>query len=639
MKNDNEKDSNFTSSTSFKGIYKRHQLKIFAALSGILPFIFYLLTLERKLIGGDTSWYALKIPKMEVFVPTGYPTFSMLSKLFTYLPINDMAYRLNLFSAVFGALTILFLFLAAYRLTRNEPVSLLSSLCFAFVFPFWNIANRLEFDTLNSFFVVLVIFSAVLYQQKLKRSYLYFFFFALGLTLTNHPIAFFIAPAFLIFVIIARPDIFKSVKAVFGSILLFVLPLLSYLYLLIRSLQGFGPVTSFGKLLIYMTGRSVTGIVHGGSFGDKSPEVIWGVIGDYFKIIYDSYGIVLIVVAVIGLGHLFKKNLKLAITSVLAIVLNIAIASLYLSWANPNYCLNILLIMAVFIAFGFLLIIDRAGPLLEKLIQGRKAIKVDKILKIALVTALLCFFAFQPALLVYVNYGRADMSEPQEIYKFWDETFDLAEEDSKIYVLSYAGNVGIFVNKYEYGHKNIEFIYHQDERYSIESIMEDLAAGKTVYFVGNEGPINSYFYGAKVGRTHYFEWYDEPLKLYMVLGERIEVTASCDLLEVDFGKQFMVEYRIKNFIPEELRINSLELELPGGIEFVSVDPAGYIDQGPGISRGIYMWVSDSYIIDGEDEVNIIINLRATSLGEHIVKFRITTGNQYIEVPDITVNVK
>ncbi|MCK5567542.1 MAG: DUF2723 domain-containing protein, partial [Actinomycetia bacterium] len=219
MKNDNEKDSNFTSSTSFKGIYKRHQLKIFAALSGILPFIFYLLTLERKLIGGDTSWYALKIPKMEVFVPTGYPTFSMLSKLFTYLPINDMAYRLNLFSAVFGALTILFLFLAAYRLTRNEPVSLLSSLCFAFVFPFWNIANRLEFDTLNSFFVVLVIFSAVLYQQKLKRSYLYFFFFALGLTLTNHPIAFFIAPAFLIFVIIARPDIFKSIKAVFGSII------------------------------------------------------------------------------------------------------------------------------------------------------------------------------------------------------------------------------------------------------------------------------------------------------------------------------------------------------------------------------------------------------------------------------------
>ncbi len=40
---------------------------LFSIFSFIIPFVLYLLTLENKLIGGDTSWYALKIMKMEVF--------------------------------------------------------------------------------------------------------------------------------------------------------------------------------------------------------------------------------------------------------------------------------------------------------------------------------------------------------------------------------------------------------------------------------------------------------------------------------------------------------------------------------------------------------------------------------------------
>ena len=121
-------------------------------LSFSVPFIIYVLTLERKLIGGDTTWYALQIPEMSLMVPTGYPTFSMFLKLFTFIPIGDLAYRLNLFSAVFGGLTILFLYLAINRLIKNEVISFSSSLIFAFLYPYWYVANRLEFDTLKFLF-------------------------------------------------------------------------------------------------------------------------------------------------------------------------------------------------------------------------------------------------------------------------------------------------------------------------------------------------------------------------------------------------------------------------------------------------------------------------------------------------------
>src|SRR4030042_2868284 len=147
-----------------KNILLKRKVIIFSVFSFLIPFVIYILTMEPKLVGGDTGWYANQIPQMTLMVPTGYPTFSMFLKLFTYLPIGDLAYRLNLFSAIFGALTTLFLFLAINKLVKNEFISFIGSMIFAFIVPFWSVANRLDFDTLNTFFVVFLIFSAIVYS-------------------------------------------------------------------------------------------------------------------------------------------------------------------------------------------------------------------------------------------------------------------------------------------------------------------------------------------------------------------------------------------------------------------------------------------------------------------------------------------
>ena len=388
---------------------------IFSVFSFLIPFIIYLLTLEQKLIGGDTAWYALEIPMMYVFVPTGYPTFSMLGKLITYLPVCDLAYRLNLFSAIFGAITILLLFLTINKLIKNESISFLSSLCFAFIFPFWHVANRLEFDTLNSFFIILVIFSAILYNENKTRKYLYFFFFSLGLSLTNHPIAFFVVPAIFLYVIIVNPKIFKSIKAIFISILFFILPLMSYLYIPIRSLQGYGEVTSPLKLFYYVTGRNVTGVLHGGSFGDKKFIDVLAIIKDYLNIIYNSYGIVLIIIAVIGFIILIKRNRKFGIFSFLFIVFNIIVPPLYLGKANPNYMLDTMLILAIYIGFGFLSILDISIFLFNKSLGGKKILKIDYFLKYFLIVIVFLFFILQPVSFIYANYNEADLSEPDDV--------------------------------------------------------------------------------------------------------------------------------------------------------------------------------------------------------------------------------
>ena len=624
-----------------KDLLCRSKTIFFMVIAFAGPFIIYVLTLERKLIGGDTTWYALQIPEMSIMVPTGYPTFSMFLKLFTFIPIGDLAYRLNLFSALFGGLTILFLFLTINRLIKNDILSLSSSLIFAFLYPYWYVANRLEFDTLNSFFIVLVLYSAVMYAGIKNRKFLYFFFFSLGLSLTNHPIAFFVVPAILLYVIIINPKIFKSVKAVLISIAYFILPLLSYFYLLIRSRQGYGQVTDLVKLFYYITGRNVTGQLHGGRFFNKPWDHMLGVMGEYLWIIYDNFGPALILIALIGLGYLIKKNWKLGMCSMLFIAFNIVVPPLYLPYTNDNYVLDSMILVSIFTGFGFLFILNGSLWLFNRTIKGKKHLRVDNILKYILVGVVLLTSLAFPVFQSTLYFKQQDRSEPLPVYWFWDQTFELMEEDSVLYIHSFAENVGTFVGKYEFGYKNIEAKNSRNPGYSLEDARKDYDSGKTIYFVGNANmfKLNSDF--EKEGRVFYFSRNNEFLQLYKInyMFEALSIDYNFDEGNKIFGEKFRIEFTINNNNSKQVQITSIELGLPDNIGFVEVDPDGYIDQGPGMSRGIYMWVSDEYFVGANSKINLIVELQGIAPGKGVIDFRITTHDVYLEAGGIEIIIE
>jgi hypothetical protein len=621
--------------------YKKWKYILFGILSFIVPFTIYVLTLEKKLIGGDTTWYALQIPEMYIMVPTGYPTFSIFLKLFTYIPIGDLAFRLNLFSALFGGITILFLYLAINRLIKNEILSLSSSLIFAFLFPYWFVANRLEFDTLNSFFLALVLFSAFLYKEKRRRKILYLFFFSLGLSLTNHPITFFVVPAILLYVIIVDPRVFKSIKTIGMSILWFIIPLLSYFYLIIRSKQGYGQVTDLTKLFYYITGRNVAGEVHGGTFFDKPLNEVFMVIKDYLEIFYDNFGLALIVIAIIGLGYLIKKDWKLGICSILFIIFNLAVPPLYLPYANDNYIIDSMMVIAVLIGFGFLLILDGSLWLFKKATGRNKKTPGGFALRNLLITGILFFSLFFAVLQPVLYFEQQDRSEPPQVHKFWEQAFEIMEEGSALYMHSFAENVGVFLGKYEYKEKNIELIDSRSQDYSIENIEKVFESGRPIYFVGNANRflLNTEF--EKAGRAYYFSRNKEILQLYRVssMFEVPEISYSLDQRNIEFGEKFSIEYIIKNVSAQPLQVTSLELDIPDNVSFVDIDKDGYIKQGPGMSRGMYMWVSDEYYIEAEGSINLIILLQGNTPGKGKIKFRITTHDAYIEADDIKIEIK
>src|ERR671910_282760 len=63
----------------------------------------------------DSPMLQAEVSVFGVGHPTGYPTYMMVTHLFTYLPFGDVAYRVNLASAVYAVAAVIVVYLAGLR--------------------------------------------------------------------------------------------------------------------------------------------------------------------------------------------------------------------------------------------------------------------------------------------------------------------------------------------------------------------------------------------------------------------------------------------------------------------------------------------------------------------------------------------
>ncbi|MDY7041189.1 MAG: DUF2723 domain-containing protein, partial [Chloroflexota bacterium] len=118
-------------------------------------FALYLRTLSPTIGQADSFEFQVVAYTLGVAHPTGYPLYILLGKLFTLLPVGDVAYRVNLTSPIFASLAVTFLYLFVHRLMRSRWAALCAALTFAFARTLWSQAAIAEVYTLNAFFVAL----------------------------------------------------------------------------------------------------------------------------------------------------------------------------------------------------------------------------------------------------------------------------------------------------------------------------------------------------------------------------------------------------------------------------------------------------------------------------------------------------
>ena len=163
---------------------------------GILAFLVYLRTLAPGVYGFDSGELATGAYTLGIVHPPGYPVYLLLGRLFAFLPVGSVAYRLNLMSAVFGALTVALVFRLCRRFTGNRLAAWAAAGLLAFSNYFWRMALVAEVYTLQTAFLALNLNLLLDWGRSGDRRLLWWFGLGYGLSLSVHTSAVLFAPVF-----------------------------------------------------------------------------------------------------------------------------------------------------------------------------------------------------------------------------------------------------------------------------------------------------------------------------------------------------------------------------------------------------------------------------------------------------------
>ena len=248
------------------------------AVAAVL-FALYALTAPRSVALEDDSLFVLSSYFLGIEHPPGYPLFTLIGHLFTYLPFGSVAYRVHLVGASFGALTGAAAWLCARALVPGRLPAFLAAFGLGVSPVFWSQSIIAEVYTLNTFFFLVLIFlglracppSAQVAATPQQPRFLAWMAFIFGLSLSNHwPLMVLVAPAFAILLWPMRAELLKRVGLLSWLVILGLLP---YVWMVRRSwmatpINFYGPLETLPEIWFFVSRAGYAGI-------DQSVSADW----------------------------------------------------------------------------------------------------------------------------------------------------------------------------------------------------------------------------------------------------------------------------------------------------------------------------------------------------------------------------
>lgn len=176
-----------------------------AAGIGVLALALYVRTLYPGLLPGDSGEFQALAYLLSDSHPTGYPVYLLLARLAVFLPLQDVAYRVNLFSALMAALSVALVYLAGRVLSGSRWAGLLGAAALTVSESFWSQAVIAEVYTPAAAFLAGVVLMLALWHENSKPACLFFAGLLGGLSLGVHLMVALVAPAAGVFLLLHRP--------------------------------------------------------------------------------------------------------------------------------------------------------------------------------------------------------------------------------------------------------------------------------------------------------------------------------------------------------------------------------------------------------------------------------------------------
>ena len=337
----------------------RADYRVYAALAGLLAFLVYLRTLAPTVMWYDMGELTTTSYVLGIAHNTGYPLYILLGKLFTFLPIGDVAYRVNLMSAVFAALTVSAVFIIIYDLTKSVLAALFGALTLAFSSTLWSTAVWAESYSLNAFFTAVITLLLLRWREDGRPWQLYVAALLFGLSMGNHRLVLLLVPGILLFILAGRRR--PSSGRCLGCGLLLLLGLSVYLYLPIRgsqdpSLNWAQPANYHTYLSMFLTGSTP------GQYWDFAFFDHLDVVSRFPLNEFTVFGVGL---AILGLAYVWRRDRLFAVYGLSLCVLVAFIALSYNIHNIYNYFIPAYVILAVWIGCSAKALFSFAFQLLE----------------------------------------------------------------------------------------------------------------------------------------------------------------------------------------------------------------------------------------------------------------------------------
>lgn len=201
------------------------------SLAFAAPFLLYLRTLAPTIYNLDSAELTTAAATGGLVRATGYPLYLIVGRLWSLLPLGDVGYRMNLLSAVSGAVTVALAERILRRLgvgvwARLAAVGLLASAQF-----FWALALIAEVYTLHTAMLAGILLALLRWSESPTPARLALATFLTGLAFGNHVATVLAAPGLAWFVLASDPKRAFEPRTLALAALGLVAGLAVYLYL------------------------------------------------------------------------------------------------------------------------------------------------------------------------------------------------------------------------------------------------------------------------------------------------------------------------------------------------------------------------------------------------------------------------
>lgn len=389
---------------------------VIGATMGVLAFGLYVRTLAPSVafIFDDTLELQYVVPRLGIIHQTGYPLYALLGKLFTLLvPLNDPAFRLNLFSALMGALAVGMMYLVLRHLLVHRWAAIVGAATFAVGQTFWSQAVIAETYTTQMLIVAGLLYLALVWREEVEQGSIgrarvrfYGLAFLVGIGLTHHRLIILLYPALLVYIVLvlrsAGAD-FRRLGMFVRAAILLVLPLVLYLYLPLRgavgsadgeyvnTLQGFWAWIMAQQYTVFLTGN---------------PLQVQRDAAYYISLFMAQFGSVGLALAAVGVVWMLRRPREFVLLA-LALIFEAGFAFNYRVENVYVHFLTTFLLLAAFVgagADGLLTVISDFGL---KISDFKPA-----------VAAMALLLALMPIRLVQANYVRNDLANKWDVHDY-----------------------------------------------------------------------------------------------------------------------------------------------------------------------------------------------------------------------------